>query len=167
MWAGFFSLPKHAQNQLFKSQSANYQMQIWQEILILLIALFPRDAVAEEARNSPDPLGLCPVPLEPLLPASRWAEPGHGLLSLGFHPGGCIGIVQWLVVDKYAAGMTRRYSVCVLSVRVCLAITSYSHNSNSWTLDTLQALCLTVCDSLLLWFFCQGPCISLFFSIVL
>lgn len=52
-------------------------------------------------------------------------------------------------------------------MRVCSAITWYSHNSNPWTLGILQAFELTVCDSLLLWFFCKGPSISLFFSIIL
>lgn len=61
-------------------------MQIWQEIPILPIAVFPRGAVAEEARSSPHPLGLCPVPLVPLLPAARWAESGVWPFATGFSP---------------------------------------------------------------------------------
>lgn len=99
-------------NQVFKPQSTNYRMQIWQEILILLIALFPRGAVAKEARSCPHPLGLCPAPLVLLLPAARWAESGPRPLVTEFSPGGCIGIADWLVVDKYSIGKPLISSLC-------------------------------------------------------
>lgn len=129
--------------------------------------------MAKASRSSPHPLGLCPVPLLLLLPADRWAESGPWPLVTGFSPGGCAGIADWLVVDKYSIGKPLIHLVRPKAAPFTYCRWGFAWSPDTFTIQTpgVLILCrplkLTACDSLLLQFFCKGPCISLFFSIIL